>query len=249
VQFRQIRAGTTVVEAWELVLRAEAGRKDSERLLLAGDARAARRELERADSLLNVAERTDPDWIDPPVLRGWLAIDDANIMRGEHPDLIVDRLRVGLVHAERALGSAPENAAALEIAGKLRVKIADYDAADAAILRERAERDLRAAVEIDPRRPLAWTGLGEVLWRRGEFTEARYMAERAQEVDSFLTGSPETQLSNLIQIDFDLEHWESATAGCENGRRLFPQDRWFDACALSLLSWTEIDDPQPDRAW
>jgi TolB-like protein/DNA-binding SARP family transcriptional activator len=249
VQLRQIRAGTATSEAWELVLRAEAARKEGERLLLTGEDRAARREIQRADSLVSAAERADPDWVEPPILRGWLAMEDANAMRLEQPHAIAARLYEGLAHAEHALRMDGGDAGALEIAGRLRARIADYDPAEAGTLRERAERELRAAVDAETKRPLAWSGLGELLWRRGAFTEARYMAEKAQEVDSFLSGGPESQLFNLIQIDLDLEHFESATEACENGRLWFPHDRRFDSCALSLLSWTDIEEPDPARAW
>ncbi|HEX9582143.1 MAG TPA: serine/threonine-protein kinase, partial [Gemmatimonadales bacterium] len=73
VLLRERRRGTSVVEAWTLVQRAERARKAAAEQQR--DREAARRAQLEADSLLAIAERADPRWPQPPILRGWVAYD------------------------------------------------------------------------------------------------------------------------------------------------------------------------------
>src|SRR5439155_18843256 len=95
VQLREQHASTKNVAAWSLVQRAERLRKDA-------DARPneALGLSARADSMLADAERADPRWIDPIILRGQLLDRRARLTRS------LPALEQGIGHANRAIALA-----------------------------------------------------------------------------------------------------------------------------------------------
>ncbi|MGH7545322.1 MAG: hypothetical protein ACREKI_03980, partial [Gemmatimonadota bacterium] len=77
IELRRRRAETESDEAWALVRRAEEFQSEADELWSAQDTLAMRRALDAADSLLARAESVDPDWLEPMVLRGWVAYNRA----------------------------------------------------------------------------------------------------------------------------------------------------------------------------
>src|SRR5688572_8637211 len=75
VNARTSRAATRSTRAWELFQRADALR-DAVKL---GGSGSAAEQLFLADSLATQAEREDPSWVEPIVLRGWLAFDVSSV--------------------------------------------------------------------------------------------------------------------------------------------------------------------------
>ncbi|UCF21311.1 MAG: hypothetical protein JSU87_08005, partial [Gemmatimonadota bacterium] len=83
IRVRERRAATSSTDAWALVQRAERTRKDAEELLVDDRVDAAFDAFQRADSLLAVAENVDRQWIEPTVLRGWIAYRRARLAADE----------------------------------------------------------------------------------------------------------------------------------------------------------------------
>ena len=170
-------------------MEAEQARDDAARLLRAGSVRTPRPpsgQLARADSLLAAAEREDPAWARPTVLRGWVAHASAPLSPTP-----AAREDAALAFAERALARAPGDARALELRGTMlfaRALDASDGAAQAARL-DRAEADLRAAVAAEPGLASAWGSLSQLLRYRGRVTESDAAARRALAEDAYLDGA------------------------------------------------------------
>lgn len=249
VQLRERRAGTSNAEAVAAVERAEALSSESDVLEAAGDSLAAVRALVAADSVLALAEQLDPTWVEPVVLRGWVAWDRAALSGATPDDFDKDAVIRGLAHAERALELAPDDARSLELRGTLLLKMsAAREASDPSELRERAEQDLRAAVAADPWRAQAWSQLSELQRLNIQFVEARRSAERALEADPFLEEA-KTIIFRQFQTSLDLKDVSESTRWCDEGRRRFPNSDWFVSCSLFLLALSEGPEPDVDRAW
>jgi TolB-like protein len=247
VQLRERRAGTSSPEALAAVEQAEALRDESDVLEAAGDSAAAVRALVAADSVLAAAEGLDPSWVEPIVLRGWVARDQAALLGAAADDFDKDLVIRGLAHAERALERAPEDARALELHGVLLFQMSvAREASDPSELRERAERELRAAVAADPWRARAWSDLSELQRRNTQFAEARQSAERALEADPFLEQA-RVIIFRQFQISLDLKDVSESIRWCDEGRRRFPADEWFVSCSLFLLGLSEGPEPDVDR--
>lgn len=232
---RQVLTSTDVPEAMTLYRRAQS--------ILSNEAGTAWREdrrrgvglLDDADRLLEEAERLDPDWIEPTLLRIEAAETKAQLMGGAGT---MDRavLRAALDHVERALVMTADSAPLLERRGTLRFTLAEYsDAAAANELLALAEADLRAASRLDPERPRTWLALSQVLERRGTLEGAYEYAVRAYETDSFMVLTAEV-LEQLVSTALNLERIEEATHWCLMGRRLMPRDQGFAQWRLSILA-------------
>ncbi|UCC83975.1 MAG: hypothetical protein JSW46_03300 [Gemmatimonadota bacterium] len=249
VQLRERRAGTSSSEALAAVEQAEALRSESDALKVAGDSAAAVRALAAADSVLALAEQLDPSWVEPIVLRGWVAWDQSALLGATRDDFDKDVVIRGLAHAERALERAPGEAGALEIHGLLLFQMsAAREASDPSELRQRAERDLKAAVAADPTRARAWVELSELQRLNTQFAEARRSAERALEADPFLEQA-RVIIFRQFTTSLDLKDVNESKHWCEEGRRRFPGDEWFVSCSLFLLALSEGPEPDVDRAW
>lgn len=249
VQLRERRAGTSSPEALAAVEQAEALRDESDVLEAAGDSAAAVRALVAADSALALAEQLDPSWVEPIVLRGWVARDRAALSGATQDDFDKEVVIQGLTHAERALERAPGDAGALEIHGLLLFWMsAAREASDPSELRQRAEQDLRAAVAADPWRARAWAELSEIQRLNTQFAEARRSAERALEADPFLEQA-RVIIFRQFTTSLDLKDMSESIRWCDEGRRRFPGAEWFVSCSLFLLALSEGPEPDVNRAW
>jgi serine/threonine-protein kinase len=250
VQLRQRRAATGSVAAWELVQRAQRQWDDARALRLSGDEGGADALLGTGDSLLARAEAYDPAWVEPVLLRGWLAAERASLLGVGSGAPRPFWIRVGLEHAERALARRPAYPPALELRGTLLAKqwlLTQAGGGAGAV--EAAERDLRAAaVPANPSQGRAWSALSQLLQARGKVAEANLAAERAYRADAFLRDAAEI-VYRLYYTSSDLDRQADALRWCSEGRARFPGDWRFAYCQLAMLLWPGGERPDVDRAW
>ncbi len=257
IEIKERRAGTSSAAAWELVQRAEALREEANGAV---DAGTAGRTLLQADSLLIVAERGDPKWIEPIVLRGWLAFDQAGVPMAGNPTLGISAGRttaawigIGLAHADRALRLKPGDPAALELRGTIYYRASWLPSAsvlpDLPRPLDLAERDLRAAAALASRsQARAWSTLGVVLEVAGKYTEAAHAAEKAYETDAFFRNGSDN-VFRLYKTALELERPADAVRWCEEGLRTYPTNWYFPFCRLQLLGWPLAPVATPRAAW
>lgn len=233
----RLRAGTTSVEAWELVQQAAVAEEDGMALFAAEDHAGAERVLDRSDSLLAAAAVRDPAWGDPPTRRGWLAYRRSRLS-GLNLDAYDRWTRVGLEHAARALELDPSNAAALDLRGTLsywRYLLGLFEGHDEADrLFHAAEADFEAAIAADRYRATALTSMSHLLLAKGERAQAKLYAERAYQADPFLESANLTLWRQFL-ASWDLALENEARRPCEEGQRRFAADFRFEQCRLMMM--------------
>jgi TolB-like protein/tetratricopeptide (TPR) repeat protein len=234
--------------AWVLVRKAEAvvDRVVSRDGTLDGD--AVRTALDRADSLLAVAESEAPDWVEPILLRGWLEYRRAELSSEEQGSLEATPLLRGLGHVERALVLRPgDRPAALELRGALRqalVSTMGRGGGRSRMLRL-ARQDLTEAVEERPILARGWSLLGEVLRREGALRTARRAEERALLEDPYIDEAPDIYY-RLFRSDLEAQDYRRAGRWCELGSRRFPADPDLALCRILIM--VSVDSVPPDPA-
>lgn len=247
VRIRERAVAASNQRAWELVQRAEQRRVNYTPLLMAGDVERAERELLRADSLLSDAQALDPGWLEPLVLRGWVAADMAELLvptDAGHDPTWISR---GLELAEQALERQEEDPRALELRGVLRYRAWQVSEASNCELLAAAERDLVRAVDIDRSLARAWVTLADLYqYAKADFRRARFTAERAFEADAFLANAPEV-IMRLATLSLDLEEFDAAIRWAEEGRKRYPGVVGFPALELHIL--TQGGSPDVAVAW
>ena len=211
------------------------------------DIGTARASLRRADSLLALAQVADPTWWHGQIARGWVLADLAGLLTGNER-LAAIRNALGL--AEEAVRRHGGEAEALELRGTLRMRLVNeiQAAPDEPDRMRKAEDDLRAALDRDSSRTVAWVTLGDLLWTKGSTAEAEIASRRALQEDTYLAEAltiyKDLFFNDLMQGDF-------ARAGewCRRGRLAFPA-RWrFVECELTLMRHDARSVPDPDSAW
>jgi TolB-like protein len=246
IRGKELRAGARSQQAWLLVRRVEHVRRDAATLYWAGDTVAAHNALDAADSLLRVAERLDPEWVDPIVLEGWIAAARIELAEGRTAAAVQRWAPQGLVHAERALARRPQYPPALELRGYLRFVAWEYARRPDPREFQTAERDLRAAaVAENPTQARAWSTLSALLQVKGSFAAAKLAAQRAYETDAFLEAAPAV-LFRLHLTSLMLRQRREATDWCARGYARFPNNWLFTFCRLFLL-YTPSDHPPNPR--
>jgi serine/threonine-protein kinase len=249
VRLNQLRRGTDNAEAWELVQRAENVRRDGERLVRSGDPTGGIQRLVQADSIAAAAARLDTKWPEPLIEQGTIAFQLARLSKDQNA--IATGLQSALTDAAHALALDQRDAAALELratADYARVQrglVPDDHTIEGIV--DGAERDLRDAVTIEPRRASAWYALSIVEYGKKNVPDAYNAARRAYETDAYLRAAPDI-LVRLWATTYDLEQFPDAIRWCNEGQRRFPTDPRFVRCRMYLML-TKAVPPNPDDAW
>ena len=250
IRLREERAATRSVDAWTLVQRAERSRKDGEAALTRVPPDSSFAGFAQADSFLAAAERADPQWIEPVLLRGQLALNRARFLQRQ-PPVSARWIQTGMDHANRVLDREASTAAALQLRGSLRYARwrlnVDTDPARRAALIDSAQADLEHAVRIDPQLATAQATLSHLLYARKDVVSAVLAARAAYEADAYLRDA-EVILDRLFYGSYDLAQFGEAQRWCGEGARRFPRSARFVDCQLWLLT-TPNADLDIERAW
>jgi eukaryotic-like serine/threonine-protein kinase len=251
IQLRELQAETASPEAWALVQRGTALRREGERALEGGDASAALRAARQADSVLADGGRADPRWSEAAIQRGQVALlaARANTEKRDRAAWLIE----GLTHAERALALDRSNAGALALQGTLRYQLwrlnLEPNAARQQALLDSAQANLETAVNNDPSLASAHATLSQLYYfpPKEDLVAVVLQARAAYESDAYLRGA-EVILDRLFLASYDLAQFQEARRWCTEGARRFPHSVRFVDCDLWLLlaPGTELDIP---RAW
>ncbi len=253
IRLRSRRAGTTNVEAWSQLQRAEQVRKRGEAAAGAGDLEAMGQLFSQADSLLAEVERLDPSWAEPAVLRGLIAYQRSRLASRD-PFVIKGWIDQGRAHADRALALDPNDPAALEVRGNLRywgwlVRIDPEPRALAATL-DSAQRDLERATALNRSQAGAWATLSHLYYQVDGKTplDVRDAARAALQADAFLSNA-DVVLNRLFLASYDLGFFPDADSWCAELRQRFPDNLTAPRCELYLHTTTARTPPDLDRVW
>jgi serine/threonine-protein kinase len=243
VRLREERAGTRSTEAWATVQQAELVRKKADAVVRVKMDSAVALYV-RTDSILAAAERIDPTWPDPIIMRGELQERRARLARS------ADLIEAGLGHAARALALAPESARALELRGTLRYRqwqiARPSDPQEATQLLNDARQDLERATTIEPTAANAYATLSSLYYQTKDVQAAALAARRAYEEDAYLSNAADI-LTRLFHTSYDLDQQRQAQRWCQEGMRRFPRDYRFFQCQLYMM--TRLETPDVPRAW
>jgi tetratricopeptide (TPR) repeat protein len=113
---------------------------------------------------------------------------------------------------------------------------------------QRAESDLRVALDQDSTLTIAWGTLGDLLWTKGSAAEAVIASRRALEADAYL-GEAYTIYRDLFFSDLMLGNFPEAGEWCRRGRVTFPGHWRFVECELTLMRHDMRRTADPDSAW
>jgi len=249
VRLREQRAGTNNVGAWSLVQQAERARKMAEDQVSADSLDRAFSSFARADSALVQAAAADPQWVDPVVLRGQIALRRARLTPNRQG--LAQGLKAAADDAEQALRLAPGYPPALELRGTVRyttwLQQLSTDAAVQAGLLADARRDLEAAAQADPTLASAYSTLSHLYYQVEDVPAAVLAARKAYEQDAYLSVAKDI-LWRLFSGSYDLEQFGQAQRWCDEGERRFPVYYRFTECRLLLMT-TEVVNPDVGEAW
>jgi serine/threonine-protein kinase len=248
VRLRTQQAATSSLDAWSLVQRAEGARKEALASRRRDPGRAAA-ELSRGDSLLAIAREADPDWIEPPLLRGQLALDRFLLSEDEEEGALW--IQRGLAYSNEALAIDRLSARALALRGTLTHwryrREMTIDSEEQAALLDTAQADLEAAVAQDPALATAHEELSSLYYARDDNFSALTAARRAYEADAYLERAGAI-LTRLFWTHYDLQQFADADRWCDESARRFPDDPWNAECELWMMITPRLD-PEVDRAW
>ena len=234
-----ITRAETHPRAWHLVQQAGEHTRDLDGLLAAGDTTGAAVRLDKADSLLALAQREEPKWPRPSVARGRIAYSRLELVGTVDRRYAEHWTDLALVHADRALRINPEDPEGLELRGTLRydrwmLNLARNPAETSRLLRG-AQADLEAAVVKDPTAANAWISLSHLRMAQSQSALAKIAALRAYQADPYFASAQQT-LWRLFQSSLDLEDAREAKRWCEEGQRRFPESYRFAECQLWLYA-------------
>jgi serine/threonine-protein kinase len=253
VQVTRTRAGTRSTDAWSRYQRAQQARSRGDSLYKVGDAAGSTREFLTADSLAEAAERLDPAWPDPIVLRATLAFWRSRRAMDD-PGLAAKMIDMGLGHAERALALDKNNPDALEMRGTLNYWRWLYPLEPDSAKREKllfsAQQDLEAAIRIRPSQASAYAVLSHLYGNHPDKTlvDVNLAASKAYEKDSYLSNA-DVILARLAGSSYDLGQFPDADRWCREGKRRFPDNPRFVECQMLLMTSKFVPDPDPTKAW
>ena len=248
IQLKESQAGTKSMPAWTQLNKAEKARKDADSLFFIDPARSAALFV-LADSILQVAQSADKDWIDPVILEGEVVYQRGRLEKNsvEHARWNDSAAKI----AARALAKDPASARALALRGTItysqwKLAVATDPVARAKQLDD-ALKDLETAVQRDPSLGSAYAMLAFLYYDKKDVPSSLSQARKAYEADAFLSNTSNI-LQRLFFASHDTEQWGEATKWCDEGARRFPADFNFTICKLFLLL---TPDAKPDipAAW
>jgi TolB-like protein len=238
IRLREERAGTRSVDAWTLVQRAQRALKDGEAALIRVPPDSSFAGFNQADSLLTAAERADPQWSEPTLQRGQIALRRARLAQ-RTPAAASQWITAGLGQAGRVLKREPNSPPGLQLRGTLEyarwVLNLDSDPAERAAVLDSAQHNLEAAVRADPHLAAAHATLSQLLYARKDVVSAVLAARAAYEADAYLRDA-ETILDRLFYGSYDLAQFGEAKRWCAEGARRFPKSYRFFDCQLWLMT-------------
>ncbi len=249
VRLREQRAGTNNIAAWSVVQQAERARKAAEDHV--GDSLdVAFASFVRADSLLALAQAIDPQWVEPVLVRGQIALRRARLTPTNRVAL-AQGLKVALDGAEQALRIAPGHPPALELRGTVRYtmwlqQLSSDPAVQTRLLAD-ARQDLEGATQADPTLASAFNTLSHLYYQVEDVPAALLAARRAYEQDAYLSNARDI-LWRLFTGSYDLEQFGQAQRWCDEASRRFPGYYRTPECRLLLMT-TDAVDPDIPEAW
>ncbi len=241
--------------AWELAQRAISLRDDASSIFHRAGPDGAGPILDRADSLLAVAQMLEPSSAFVAGARARLSEERAVVVAdrigpARGPVRAVPRTldldgpgwrRIGLAHADRALRLEGHDLESLEIRALLRFGlwqgVPEFSSASTMAL---IIEDLLAVLDRRPDRARAWAALSEVYDFSGRFAEADFAAHKALAADPFLAEEP-TVMSRLMYTALNLGNPSAAADWCRRGQRRHPGDLRFSGCELTVAAWSSRD--------
>jgi TolB-like protein len=193
------------------------------------------------------AREEDPDWYCPIVREGWLALRTSEIENRDNPGRPLRGDSASLFRlAHESVEVSDGAAAALEFRGALSHQWTEAYPTDSD-LRDRAEEDLRAALDINPDLPMSLIHLGMMKQIDGDFDTAVTLLRAARLRDPFLRLSSQ-QYYQLSQVFVETREWDEARDLCDQGREKFPDAPRFPMCSLFVGSLA-AEPLSPGRAW
>jgi TolB-like protein len=238
MHLQQQRAAASNADAWLLLQRGQAARKDMEKAVAAGDTATTESAYRAADSLFAAAGARDPKWPDPESQRASLDYRRSRLAGGD-PAKVRRWVGEGMTHANAALKIDADNADALELRGTLEyfswLANLENDPAKKAALIAAAKADLEKSTTTNHNQAGAWATLSHLYnnFPTATNTDVLLAAQRAYESDEFLTGA-ELVLSRLVLASYDLGQRDKVAYWCGESRRRFPNDYRSVRCQLLL---------------
>jgi TolB-like protein len=248
----EAQSGTDVVEAWELVQRADKTAADAQALIDQGQQHAASDQFGEADQLLVKAAALDPEWPLPLSRRGWY---EYRFARSYGLQALPQRepLQRALAYADSALAREPQDPDALELRGTVNywrslINLVEHDDQHAVV--DAAENDLRVSAERNRRPASAYASLSHLLLNGGDVAGSKLFAQRSYEADPFLSNANLT-LWRLANTSWELGTTTEAVRWCEEGAKRFEHDFRFAQCRLMLFGLRDYptSDASVDSAW
>ncbi len=220
----------------------------------AGSLETAAMMFEAADSQLVLAQAEAPRWPEPSVRLAESALAHLWLFLFQpqrDTAAVAGTLRRGAAAAEHALRVAGDDAAALELRGRLRywtwlTRSSGSPSGDRTALAG-AEADLRRATALDPGRPFAWAVLSSILEARADFAGANMAALRAYDADPYLAAGNDI-LVRLFTTAVELGDAAAADRWCQEIQQRMG-GAWLSAyCQLEQMAWTGLGGVTPDSA-
>ena len=249
VRLRASQAGTQNPTAWSLVQTAQKMRNDAEALEKGGNVDASAAQLLGADSLLRRAQELDRNYAEPLVLRGLIA---ARLSKQKKEPAEAEKLlNAAVLLADTALALNERDPDALELRGAARAELVGRGLVpDQRGIKDQvdlAEKDLRAAIEINPSQARALYILSTIAYVHQDVPQANNLAQRAYEADAYLTAAPAI-LFELYVTSYDLGAFSPAQKWCDLLKKRFPQNPNVGRCQLWIMT-TKGASKDPDEAW
>lgn len=251
IELERRRREATSVDAWLLVQEAVEAAEEiwrRETMFISAEIASSEAALVTAEDRLERAQGLDPQWTEPALLRGWVALGRAKVTGQGNLDQYDARIEKGLGHVGRVIALDSAHARAYELRGTLlfhRAR-ANRKSEGAPAILAKAEDDLLKAVRLDSKLAGAWNTLSRLQQYAGRPLEAMIAVERALNTDDYLRKDADIK-QRLWRIELDLEQFADAWRDCRQAHRDHPSDWRFIDCHLSIAALAPERFP-PDSA-